>query len=391
MHTADSRPPAARTAVTGLGVVTASGTTVAALYDDLRHGRERFTTAAPAPVANALPPGPGSAPAEAPAPVRAGHVPGPLPLTDFLGARTDRTLSRDSRLLIHAAATAGTGPAAERTAGERTGVVLGTIRAGRNEYFAIHDAAGSPGHRVNPVWGPHSGYNAAAAQLSLALGAEGPCLTLCAGTTAGLDAVATGVRQLRDGVCDTVLAAGADTLCAAAGTRAGEDGLPEGEGAALLVLEPAPTAGARALAQVLGTGEAIAPAEDIPTPDALGRAATEAVQAALREAGRPAAEIGLIVLVGSGDTPADRAVEAALRQLTSPTVPLSEVARVTGRTGGGDGTLAAALAVEALRRGAAPAPGAAPLDGTALCVGADPAGTATALLLGRPAHQESGT
>lgn len=447
-------------AVTAVAAVTASGTSVADLFDDLLSGRRPFTGRRIPLVANPLPNSGGPSPAvneneeegeaegegkgEGERVVYAAHVEGALDLSTAIGTRADRALGRDSRLLMYAMHTTGLDLAGRA---ERTGVVLGTLRAGRGEYLAIHNAAnaaGVPMGPVNPVWGPQAGYNAPAAQLSIHLPARGPNVTLSSGATAGLDAVVEAGRQLSARVCDTVVAAGLDTLCAAPGplgrppSGTGQDDdprratspgpvhtpvhapVPEGEAAALVVLEHAPTAYGNPLAHVLGTGQATAEAADAsggadeaegpstgaPGADTLAAAARAAVCEALRDGGRQRAEVGFAVTGSGGDPIAEQVERATLSALFGARLPVCDAVRTTGRTGGADGALAVAVAVEALRRGVVPesptthpsrhpsrhqttAPStppsarpAVPLGPLALCLSVEPGGNATAVLLG---------
>ncbi|MFF2655044.1 beta-ketoacyl synthase N-terminal-like domain-containing protein [Streptomyces sp. NPDC058045] len=379
-------PPPAGVAVTAVGAVTASGTTVAELFEDLLNGRRPLTTRRVPPVANALVDAAEAEDRE----VLAAHVTDPLDLTEVVGARAARALSRDSRLLILAVHTSGAEWGADA---DRTGVVLGTLRAGRNEYLAIHDAARGGAGRVNPVWGPQAGYNAPAAQLSIHLTARGPNLTLSSGTTAGLDALAVGAGQVLGGTCDAVVAAGLDTLSGAVDGTGDAAPLPPGEAAAVLVLEDDRAAAGRALARVLGTGQATAEAADGMArvrQEALAGAAAEAVRAALRQAGRLPTEVALAVAASGADPVAEAAQLAALALVFDTKLPLCVPTATTGGTGGADGALAAVVAVEALTRGVVPpAPGDGPVDGGAvpltgplgICLAVDPGGSATAVLL----------
>lgn len=379
--------------ITAAGAVTACGTSVAGLFEDLLDGRRPFTTQGVPLVANPLPaarPQRGTADDSDPE-VFAGHVRTPLDLTDLAGARAARAMSRDARLLLYAAHTAGV---RETVDPDRTGVVLGTLRAGRNEYLAIHNACQGAGGPVNPVWGPQSGYNAPAAQLSIHLPARGPNLTLSSGATAGLDAVAVGVQQVTSGICDTVVAAGLDTLTPALPGTTGADTptVPQGEAAAVVMLRGT-SATEPHLARVLGTGQATAePAGTGPdAARALAGAAEEAVLDALRTADRLAADVGCAVTVTGGDVVAGTAVRAALHAAFGPKLPVCDPTAATGLSGGADGAVAVVVAVEALARGVVPAAPdqggapAAPIGPLALCLGVDRGGSATAVLVGPPA------
>ncbi|MCZ7416008.1 MULTISPECIES: beta-ketoacyl synthase N-terminal-like domain-containing protein [unclassified Streptomyces] len=381
--------------VTSVGAVTASGTSVAELMDDLHRGRRRVTTrriplvATPVPAALRAE---GSTDRE----VRAAHVSAPLDLAGVVDGRTDRTLGRDSRLLLYATHTTGSGLAPHT---DRVGVVVGTLGSGRNEYLAIHNGTGAGPGAVNPVWGPQAAYNAPAAQLSVHLGARGPNLTLSCGVTAGLEALVTGARQLNGSGCEAVVAAGLDTLSAAVPPTSAPGEPPHGEAAAVAVLEPAAKAADRAVARVLGTGQATAALTDSDTEatvgEALAEAAAEAARRALGQAGRHRDEVGVAVTTSGGDT--ERAAEhAGLGAVFGARLPVCDATWTTGRTGGADGMLAVVVAAEVLARGVVPPPPGGPPPRTpvpaagplALCLGVDRGGKATAVLLGGPSPEE---
>ncbi|MET9496583.1 beta-ketoacyl synthase N-terminal-like domain-containing protein [Streptomyces sp. NPDC006552] len=371
-------PPSTDVVVTAVGAVTACGPSPGDLLDAVVGGADPFRTAEVPFVSAPLPAAPGAPPAARR--VFAGHVTDGLDLTDLVGARTARALSRESRLLLRAMGSAGAGPG---PVAERTGIVLGTLYAGRNEYLAIHGAAGTTGG-VNPVWGPQTGYNAPAAQLSIHLGARGPNLTLSSGATAGLDAVVVGARQVADASCDVVVAAGVDTLCPAVAAAAVPADVPEGEAAAVVVLEDARSASGPPWAHVLGTARTTAAAgPGGPAAAALTDAADRAIRAALAGADRFPAEVCFVVTASGGRTDLQRIQLAAVTDLLGDARPVYDASAVTGATGGADGTLAVAVAVAALRRGCvaphSPEPPGAPL---ALCLAVDAGGTASAVLLG---------
>ncbi|WEV27734.1 beta-ketoacyl synthase N-terminal-like domain-containing protein [Streptomyces sp. 71268] len=449
--------------VTGVGVVSAAGTSVAALYEDLLAGARPVTVRDVPLVAGAIPAGPNWRPDQDSArDVEAAHVTAPLTLPPHVDARARRTIGRDTGLLLSAAqaalttaedapATAEPGQppqAAPARAGAarpvpasspppppvplrgadpaRIGVLTGTLHAGRSEYVAIHNRAGADAGPVNPVWGPRSSYNAPGAALSIHLGLRGPNLTLTSGAAVGLDAIALGVQHVRTGRCDAVIAGGVDSLSAAcpppaadaaaepAGAPAGESAAPAGEGAAVVVLTaPDGPVHAPAVAHVCATARAYAAGgagrpsggpgetasanpEAVPGAPDLAEAGAEAARAALREAGRAAHEVAVAVTVAAPHTPAGAVERAAVTAVFGPALPHLTAAGTTGTTGGADGALAFAVAVEALTRTTAPPPippgpdsntntdtntNTAPAAPLALCLGLDPDGAATALLL----------
>lgn len=391
-------PPATGVAVTATGAVTASGTTVTALLDDVTTGRLTFADKKIGLVANPLLAVPGQpVHGDQEREVFAAHIDDPLDLDEVVEPSTLRAYSRDSRLLVYAMRTTGARVTADP---DRVGVVLGTLHAGRNEYLAIHNAT----HRVNPIWGPQSGYNAPAAQLSIHLGARGPNLTLSTGATTGLDAVVAGASQLQAGVCDVVVAGGVDTLSSAITDPTGspeivrgpyEPGpgtLPQGEAAAVVVLQPVGADPDSERARLLGAGQATAafPPDGAGShsASALTTAAEEALRMALDRSGLAAQEVGFAVTASTGDRTVEAAELAALRAVFGPALPVCNVTGVTGRTDGADGAVVVVVAVEALAAGLNPpivcrtgrsvSASGGPL---AVCLAVDPGGNATTVVL----------
>jgi 3-oxoacyl-[acyl-carrier-protein] synthase II len=113
----------------------------------------------------------------------------------------------------------------------------------------------------------------------------------------------------------------------------------------------------------------------------LAQAAEESLRQALFRSGRPAAEVGTAVIAGTGDPQVDAAVRRALGAVLGEQLHICDVTLASGRTGGADGTLAVAIAVEALCRGVVPTQG-LPRTGTlVVCLAADRTGSTTALVL----------
>lgn len=398
-------------AITGVGVVTASGTTASELFDDMRDGVLRFQTRRCPLVRNTIPVGSAGAEDDAESPeLFAAHVTDP-PLTGLASARASRAFGRDSRLFVYAGVTAARNAAvATETAADRIGVVCGTLRSGRNEYLAIHNTAhASDGTPVNPVWGPQSSYNAPAAQLSIQLPARGPNLTLSSNVVVGLEALAVGAQQLALGSCDAVVAGAVDTLSAAVAPRTphqirgpydgSDEPIGEGEAAAAVVLASGPGAADRALGYVYARQHTFAPNSSL---DDLQVAVEEAVRLILGQVDMSAGDVGVVVTSSTGDRAIELAECGAVAAVFGADVPVCNAVGTTGRTGGADGMLAVVTAVEAIRRGVVPPIGGlrepvSPLpalnllrDGpvrlrrsTALCLGVERGGKVIVVLVGR--------
>jgi 3-oxoacyl-[acyl-carrier-protein] synthase-1 len=241
--------------------------------------------------------------------------------------------------------------ARERCGPARLGVVLGTSTAGYREAEVAFRARRERGAFPSDFALTEIEPGQPAVGLARALGAGGPAWTISTACSSGAKAVATARELLLAGVCDAVVAGGADSLCAttacgfhALGALARDrtlpfsrqrDGLCLGEGAALFLV----TRGAEGVC-LLGSGEA-QDAHHISAPDPEGGGARRAMEAALQDAGVSANEIAYLNLHGTG-TPANDAMEArAVAELFGAETPCSSTKPLVGHT------LAAAGAVEA--------------------------------------------
>jgi 3-oxoacyl-[acyl-carrier-protein] synthase II len=343
--------------ITGVGAVTASGATVAELFDDMVCGVRRFE-ARPRPlVGNTI-----AVSDAAPLMVFAAHVTDPL-LAGLADARASRAFGRDSRLFVCAAVTAARNagiPTDDAT--DEVGVVCGTLHAGRNEYLAIHNAVCAGGTiPINPMWGPQSSYNAPAAQLSIQLPARGPNLTLSSGTTVGLEAIVVGAEQLASGGCDTVVVGAVDTLSPSVAPRrphrirgpydGSADPMGEGEAAAAMVLTNGTASGESALARLYAARQVFSADS---TMACLRASVQRAIQFVLDDVGFSARDVGAVITSSAGDHEVELAECDAVATVFGLDVPVSNAVGTTGRTGGVDGLLAAVTAVEVIGRGMVP-------------------------------------
>ncbi|MBL8842373.1 MAG: beta-ketoacyl-ACP synthase II [Planctomycetes bacterium] len=193
----------------------------------------------------------------------------------------------------------------------RFGVVVGSGIGGINELEAQDKVLAERGpDRITPFFIPKMMMNAAAGQISIYHGFEGPNFATASACASASHAIGMALRTIQYDEADVVVAGGSEAtvtplaiggFCAlkamsrrnddpAAASRPFDkdrDGFVMGEGAAILVLEEAERAkkrGARILAEVAGFGTT-ADAHHITAPKEDGIGPTRAMQIALRDGG----------------------------------------------------------------------------------------------------------
>jgi 3-oxoacyl-[acyl-carrier-protein] synthase II len=203
-------------------------------------------------------------------------------------------------------------------------------------------------------------------------GVSGPCQTIVNACSSGTDAIGLGASWIRSGLCDVVIAGGADELCrvtyngfislmitAESPCRpfdVDRKGLNLGEGAAMLVLESNAFCRKRNQvphAMLLGYGSAcdayhlIAPAPD-------GRGLKQAIATAMAACQTSVDNIAFINAHGTGTPDNDRVESLVLNELL-PGVPFLSTKGLTGHTLGAAGAIEAAFTIGCLSDGKIPA------------------------------------
>jgi 3-oxoacyl-[acyl-carrier-protein] synthase-1 len=234
---------------------------------------------------------------------------------------------------------------------ERVAVVIGTstsgIAEGEQAVAALHDTGRLP----EPYHYKQQELGAAAEFLARYLQIRGPAFVVSTTCSSGANALAAARRLLRLGVCDAVVAGGADALCrttlkgfaaleTVAKTRCNpfgrnRDGILLGEGAALFLMsrEPGPVA-------LLGVG-ASADAYHISAPRPDGTGAFEAMRGALRDAGLSAGAVDYINLHGTGTRQNDAMESLAVERLFGGATPCGSSKGATGHCLGAAGAIEA--------------------------------------------------
>lgn len=263
----------------------------------------------------------------------------------------------------------------------RAGVLFGTGIGGIETLYAQIGVLRDRGpRRVSPYVIPMMIGNMAAGQVSMAVGARGPCATVVTACASAANAIGDALRLIQTGEADVVIAGGTEapfTPIALAGfgaahalsTRNDEperasrpfdaqrDGFVMSEGAAVLVLESeehARARGARAYASVAGRAvTADAAHVTAPAPDGLAR--LEAMRTAIADAGLELADVGYINAHGTSTPANDRDESQVIKRLWKGNPPpVSSTKSVTGHLLGAAGAVEAIACVLALNRGIVP-------------------------------------
>jgi 3-oxoacyl-(acyl-carrier-protein) synthase len=283
---------------------------------------------------------------------------------------TPAGLDRAARLALLAAreacAQAGIGPGGRKP---RLGVVLGAARSGEHARVEIMQRH-IEGRRVPGSLSTAALTAGPAFAVGSEFGAGGPVFVTSGTCASSAMAVLAAAALLRSGEADVVLAGGAEACLSApylaqtsalrilsAGTcrpfDESRDGTWLGEGAGVLVLERASSAGSRIRARLDGWGSSF---DGAMLADEEGGAALEgAVEQALARAGRKADEVDAVFAHAAGTRKGDAIEGAVLRRvLDGRPAPVSSFKSCTGHALGAAGGIELALAVEALQRGVMP-------------------------------------
>ncbi|MGH9467851.1 MAG: beta-ketoacyl-[acyl-carrier-protein] synthase family protein [Terriglobales bacterium] len=355
-------------AITGLGVLSASGCDTDGFWRNLAAGRSAL-----GPLTRV--------PGDRLATRVAGEIRDFDPASEFgkEGDLLDRFAQMGVICALRALKDAGLPPRSSDGwpfAPERVGVLTGTGRGGictQDQGFRTiyHDGAA----RVHPFLIPRTMYSAATSQISMVTGARGPSFTISTACASSTHALGEAWRMLRTGAADMVIAGGSDApltfgvLKAWEAMRvlapAGEDpsracrpfsrdraGLVLAEGAAMFVLEPMSAArrrGARVYAELAGYG-ASADAGHITQPSLDG--AASAMREALRSAALDPSGVDYINAHGTGTKLNDATEIAAIRQVFGPAagrLSISSTKSMHGHAMGASGAIELAATLLALR------------------------------------------
>jgi 3-oxoacyl-[acyl-carrier-protein] synthase II len=261
---------------------------------------------------------------------------------------------------------------------ERLSVAMATGIGGVQTLLDQHTILETKGpRRVSPMSVPMLMPNAAAANISLLVGARGAVATPVSACASGNEGIALAIDQIRLGRADVVLAGGteaaihplpmaafaqmmalskndADPTTVSRPWDTARDGFVLGEGASVLVLESeehAKARGATIYAEVLGAG-ITADAHDIAQPDPSGQGGSRAMTIALRESVIEPSDI-VHINAHATSTPLGDIAEGlmihAVLGAAADRVVVTSTKSMTGHLLGGAGALESIATILALR------------------------------------------
>jgi 3-oxoacyl-[acyl-carrier-protein] synthase II len=365
--TEESRSPQRRVAVTGIGVISPAGNSVAQAFVTLVTGTSTATARPDL--------------AEGGLRVRFGCAVSGLDDVPGLTPRERARLDRFSQLALVAALDAVRDSGVEHAAvADRTGVFVGTGIGGLGwmEHAVLQYA-----HRLDRI-PPHSVLrvmnSSPAAHISARLGARGTSMTFTTACASGASAIGEGTARIRGGELDVVVAGGVDApltplvMSSFAAMRAlsrrndapheasrpfddDRDGFVMGEGATFVVLERLEAArarGATVYGEVLGYGSNT-DVGDLVAPSGDGMPALTSIRLALADSGLAPRDIGHVSAHGTSTVLNDRIEAIALERAFGPGCPpVTAPKGVVGHMIGAAGAFEAAMGLVCAREGVVP-------------------------------------
>jgi 3-oxoacyl-[acyl-carrier-protein] synthase II len=268
----------------------------------------------------------------------------------------------------------------------RAGVYMGSGLGGLSTLERYHKAylvEGGP-KRISPFFIPMLISNLAPGNIAMKYGAKGPNILTSTACAASSHAVGEAMHAIRGGVCDVVIAGGAEAtvtplgvggFCAmkalstrnddpAAASRPFDkdrDGFVVGEGSAILVLEELEFArkrGAKVYAEILGYG-ASADAHHITAPAPGGEGAARAMAAAIADGGSAPGRSTTSTRTGPprrAERPVrDDGIKAVFGD-RAKSIPVSSTKSMTGHLLGASGAIEAMFCALTIRDGVLPPP-----------------------------------
>jgi len=267
--------------------------------------------------------------------------------------------------------------------GPKVGVYMGSGLGGLSTLERYHQAyiEGGP-RKISPFFITMLISNLAPGHIAMRYGAKGPNLATSTACSASSHATGEGMHAIRSGVCDVVIAGGAEATITPLGlggfctmkalsTRNDDpgtasrpfdkdrDGFVMGEGSTILILEELERArnrGAKIYAELLGYG-ASADAHHVTAPAPGGEGAVRAMTAALADAGVPASAIDYINAHGTSTPYNDLFETMAIKTVfgdRAKSIAVSSTKSMTGHLLGASGAIEGMFCTLALHDGVIP-------------------------------------
>jgi len=355
-----------RVVVTGLGIVSPIGNSVAEAWDSALAGTpgiSRITRFDPTRLASQM----------------AGEVKD-FDVTPYMSAKEARRMD----VFIHYGMAAGLqawrDAALQVTAdnAERVGVNFGSGIGGLPMIEAMHDELHANGpRRISPFFIPGTIINMIAGLLSIETGAKGPNLAMVTACTTSTHCIGEAGKSIRYGEADVMIAGGSEAVVTelamggfaaarALSTRNDDpagasrpwdkdrDGFVLGEGAGAVVLEEyehARARGAKIYCELAGYGVS-ADAHHMTAPPEDGDGGFRAMRNALKDASLNASAVDYINAHGTSTPLGDVAETVAVKRLLgerAPKVAVNSTKSMTGHLLGAAGAVEAVFSILALR------------------------------------------
>jgi|TARA_B100001057_G_scaffold15105_1_gene14308 nodulation protein E len=254
----------------------------------------------------------------------------------------------------------------------KSGVVLGTAGGGVSTWDDNYRAVYEEGkNRVHPFVVPKLMNNAAASHVSMEYNLKGPSFTVSTACASSNHAMAQAFQMVRSGLSDVMVTGGSESMLCFGGVKAWEglrvmskdacrpfsanrNGMVQGEGAAIFVLEnfdKAKKRGAIILAEIIGYAMS-SDASDIVMPSKQG--AARAIKGALLDARLNPEDVKYINAHGTGTAANDKTECAAVADVFgrhADNLMLSSTKSMHGHLIGGTGAVELLACIMAVKDG----------------------------------------
>ncbi|WP_298291809.1 beta-ketoacyl synthase [uncultured Litoreibacter sp.] len=281
---------------------------------------------------------------------------------------------RFTQFTLHAAreAIAQSGLTFQGELAAQSGVILGTSGGGLNTQDENYRAVYEDGkNRVHPFVVPKLMNNAAASHVSMQYNLKGPSFTVATACASSNHAMGQAFNFIRSGMAKVMVTGGSESMLCFGGVKAWEglrvmskdacrpfsanrNGMVQGEGAAVFIMEDfehAKARGAEILAEVIGFAMT-SDASDIVMPSRQG--AARAISGAMKDAKVNPSDVGYINAHGTGTAANDKTECAAVSDAFgahADNLMISSTKSMHGHVIGGTGAIELLACIMALKDG----------------------------------------